>query len=126
MCLSAVISKKILCALARASEISYVQLMRFPLLQVSLWKSSAHFCVAVIIDSRVLTSAAHCFRNVHYADIRAVIGERKLNGADGTGQVQRVHEVKLHESYASSTLGNDIALLLLNEPLTSNEYVRPV
>ena len=94
--------------------------------QVSLQIFGRHICGAVVIDSRVLATAAHCFRNINYADIRAVVGEQKLNGGDGTGQVQRVQELKKHDNFNAETTENDIALLLLTEALTINDYVRPV
>ena len=86
-----------------------------------------HFCGASIIRPLILLTAAHCFAKIHSPEtIKAVTGEHQLSVHEGTEQIRRVSRLILHEHYDSETSDNDIALLVLDEPLEFNNRTQPI
>ena len=88
-----------------------------------------HFCGASIIHQSLVLSAAHCFESFQNRPphILVVAGEHRRNESDGhVEQVRQVTRLYVHEHYNESTWVNDIALLVLNESLTFNDYVKPI
>lgn len=99
--------------------------------QASLQSSDGqekHFCGATIIHPFFLVSAAHCFKDYQPPYIQAVAGEFDIKKWDGTEQVRNVARLIIHEEYnRPSKWDNDIALVVLNEPILFDEkYVRPI
>ena len=75
----------------------------------------------------MLLTAAHCITefNLKPEQIRAVAG--KQNGDEGMdAQIRNVSEIVIHEGWNSRTFENDIAILLLGEPLHFDNDTRPV
>ena len=59
--------------------------------------------------------------------IRVVAGEHDLNIYDELGeQVRNVSKIIIHPGWSSVTLNNDIAILVLEEPLQFDDYTRPI
>ncbi|KAK3552591.1 hypothetical protein QTP86_017935, partial [Hemibagrus guttatus] len=59
-------------------------------------------------------------------DETAILGLKNLEGSNPNKQQRKVQLVIKHGRYNSITNDNDIALLLLNSPVTFTSYVRPV
>jgi len=91
---------------------------------VALFIDDAWFCGgALISDTHVLT-AAHCAEDAFYFDI--------LAGAHNVRESSEPNRVEItsyngftHEDWDSSDLSNDIALIVLPEPITFNDYIKP-
>ena len=89
--------------------------------------SNTHFCGASIIHPYLLLCAAHCFTNQRAPFIQIVAGEHDRMKSDGNReQVRDVTLVDTHEKYDNVTWVNDIAILVLNESLEFNDYVKPI
>lgn len=52
-------------------------------------------------------------------------GRRSLSAADGT-EVRKICHIITHEQYSGTTFLNDIALLVLDQPLHFDDYTRPI
>jgi secreted trypsin-like serine protease len=80
-------------------------------------------CGGIIVSKNHILSAAHCFireRPVNAADVTVYIGSTKL----GRGTQYNVTDLKIHESYlSSSTSKHDIALLTLSQDIEMGEDV---
>jgi hypothetical protein len=91
---------------------------------VALFIDDAWFCGgALISDTHVLT-AAHCVEDATYFDIMA--------GAHNVRAASEPHRVEItsykgwtHESWDSSNLANDIALIELPQAIAFNDYIKP-
>ncbi|XP_072902170.1 coagulation factor X-like [Hemitrygon akajei] len=82
------------------------------------------FCGATILNERLLVSAAHCLN--HTKAITAVAGEFDINLEEGTEQRQEVTMLISHPQFEKYTFDNDIAILVLKNPLQLNQHVVPI
>ncbi|XP_062907307.1 coagulation factor X-like [Mobula hypostoma] len=82
------------------------------------------FCGATILNERLLVTAAHCLN--HTKAITAVAGEFDINLDEGTEQRQEVTMVIAHPRFEKYTFDNDIAILILKNPLQFNQNVVPI
>ena len=89
-----------------------------------------HFCGASIIHPYLLLSAAHCFFERYTAEqVRVQAGVQEILTARSppdAGQVRNVTKIFIHPAYNGATWNNDIAILVLNESLQFNDYVKPI
>jgi trypsin len=92
--------------------------------QVSFQYFEDHYCGGTIISANTIVTAAHCiFPGYEYA-MTVVAGEHRLREDDGTEQRRSVRQAIVHELYDVNDYPNDIALLILAEPLTLNGAVK--
>ncbi|XP_043916183.1 chymotrypsinogen A-like [Protopterus annectens] len=91
--------------------------------QVSLQKGTSHFCGATIISEHWLVSAAHCFPSPAYEIVNAVAGTVERTKP---GQTVTTAKVIKHSNYNTKTFDNDIALVLLKEPLAFTDDIKPI
>ena len=56
--------------------------------------------------------------------IKAVAGEHRLDFNEEGEQVRNVSQIVLHDGWSSTTFENDIAILVLDEPLQLDNYTR--
>jgi trypsin len=92
--------------------------------QVVLIVDGDEYCGGSILELDVIVTAAHCTEGLDARDIDVEAGSVQLRGADA--QVRPVASIVEHEDYDPGTLHNDIALLVLDEPLQSSDLVAPV
>ncbi len=76
-----------------------------------------HFCGGSIIDSYWILTAAHCVDGLDHRDLRVVAGSSPVSHSDADGQVREVLRIVSYPGYVEPSLGRDIALLRLVEPL---------
>lgn len=93
--------------------------------QVSLERANTgrHFCGGSIIDRFTILTAAHCVREGQEAQITVHFGSTDRTGG---GSYRSVRRVVPHEFFNSTTLDNDIALLILQYPILYSESAQPV
>ena len=91
-----------------------------------------HFCGASVIHSVLLLTAAHCITDLNLTadQITIVAGECRLDVIDEGEQVRNVSRIILHKAWnpnpKSKSFDNDIAILVLDEPLEFSHYVSPI
>lgn len=88
----------------------------------------AHFCGGSIIHSVLILTAAHCITklNLEPEQIVVVAGEHILDATEEGEQARYVTQIIIHGGWNTTTSDNDIAILVLNEPLLFDNYTRPI
>ncbi|EEB15299.1 tripsin, putative [Pediculus humanus corporis] len=94
---------------------------------VSLIKNREHFCGGVLITSKHILTAAHCFRGINPKSVIARLGEHDLTKIGETRtQDFRISDSKSHPDFDMNSYENDIAILKTDRPITFNSYAWPV
>lgn len=79
-------------------------------------------CGASIISGRHCLTAAQCFEEGTEArQYSIVVGDSSIAGRDQSAFSTRVNRFIVHEEYNAQTKRNDIAVLLLENPLPLND-----
>jgi len=78
-------------------------------------RTTSHFCGASIITTRTIVCAAHCTSGRTPASIQ--IRYNSLNHGSG-GTLVSISSIVNHPSYSSSTINNDVSLLITSSALT--------
>nr|WJL97992.1 S1 family serine peptidase [Tenebrio molitor] len=89
--------------------------------QVSLQAFGMHCCGGCIISPDTIVTAAHCIDGLISLFYEVVSGTADLLG---NGTKSKVKETIVHEGYDG--LGNDVALIILKEPLTLSNTTQVV
>ena len=75
---------------------------------VAVFRDENYICTGVLIDPRVVLTAAHCVEgNTSPSDVRAAVGRHDVTR---NGQVKQVASIHVHPQYTGA---NDIAILKL-------------
>ncbi|NGO09498.1 serine protease [Streptomyces sp. HC44] len=93
-----------------------------PFMAALLEKGSANpqdrqFCGGSLLDSGVVMTAAHCVEGTKAKDIETVVGRTVLSKKN-QGQLRKVTEIVVHPRYAKGEGAYDMALLMLDRPVT--------
>ncbi|WP_438489643.1 serine protease [Streptomyces sp. S186] len=91
--------------------------------QVSLRTDGEHICGGAIIRADAVVTAAHCTAGMPPASLSVRAGS-SVRGAGG--QVVRVTRVLRHPKFDAATIDYDVAVLVLESPLTFKDGVRAV
>ncbi|XP_059405740.1 transmembrane protease serine 9-like, partial [Carassius carassius] len=94
--------------------------------QVSLHRSSRHFCGGSLINKEWVLTAAHCFDNTSPSGLTVYLGRQTQVGTNPNEVSSSVSEIIKHPGYISRTHDNDITLLHLSSPVTFTDYIKPV
>lgn len=89
-------------------------------------RKNAHFCGASVIHPLLLLTAASCLIDLSPSSIQVVTGDHQLSISEGTEQIRNVSRAIIHEHWDLPTKDNDIALLVLDEPLRFDNYTSPI
>ncbi|CAG7732598.1 unnamed protein product [Allacma fusca] len=93
---------------------SEAQKGRWPWQVAVLNRMQEAFCGGTLIAPRWILTAAHCVRR----RIHVTIGEHNLHKNEGTEKHYRIDSAFIHPDFDPETVNNDIALLLLPEPVS--------
>ncbi|XP_043067484.1 trypsin beta-like [Drosophila bipectinata] len=92
--------------------------------QVALLVGTSHICGGSIYNKWTILTAAHCVYGeiTEHVSIRAGSSLKNFGG-----QHVNVSKIIIHEEFNKETLDNDIALLILEKPLdTNNTLIKPI
>ncbi|XP_034354771.1 serine protease 55-like [Arvicanthis niloticus] len=93
--------------------------------QVSIQESNHHFCAGSILSEWWILTVAHCFYSQELSpmEVKVKVGNNDLT----TSHVElQLTSIIRHKDFQRHTMNNDIALLLLAEPLRFNEMTMPI
>uniref|UniRef100_E1BLW6 Serine protease 55 n=2 Tax=Bos TaxID=9903 RepID=E1BLW6_BOVIN len=94
--------------------------------QVSIQARNEHFCGGAILNEWWIITAAHCFypEQLPPTDLRVVLGTNSLTSP--SLEIKGVTTIIRHKDFQRVSMDNDIALLMLDNPITFNELKEPI
>ncbi|TRY75246.1 hypothetical protein TCAL_01672 [Tigriopus californicus] len=103
----------------------------FPFM-VALFMKGRQFCGGSLLDRKHILTAAHCIEHFDEMDLkrmRVYLGDHDLRVRGetiGPEQQSRVSTIIRHKSFKTSTLHNDVAILVLKDAITYSDSVQPI
>jgi len=95
--------------------------------QVQIRYNGGHFCGASLLSRDWILSAAHCFQGYSASSFSFRFGRHTKTGtSEPYEQIASASQVIMHESYSSSTLNNDVAVIRITPTVTYSTAVQPV
>ncbi|XP_057693509.1 ovochymase-2 [Corythoichthys intestinalis] len=98
--------------------------------QVSLRNKGFHFCGGVILSSRWIMTAAHCFLSFSkgfLSGVTVVVGEYDRRVEDAEEQVISIKSISFHEKYQHDVpMSFDVALVQLDQKIQLGSFVQPI
>ncbi|XP_065361311.1 uncharacterized protein LOC135954976 isoform X2 [Calliphora vicina] len=88
---------------------------------------SSHWCGAVIISKKLILTAAHCLAGYPKGSYFVRMGDHYANIAESSEVDSNIENWYIHEKFRDQKhMNNDIALILLKNPVRFNDYVQPI
>ena len=84
------------------------------------------FCGASIYDRDHVITAAHCIEDELAENLKLFFGDWSLYQTEPGEQTRGVKEIIIHQKYKNNNLENDMAILVLEEPLIFTGSIRPI
>ncbi|TRY75247.1 hypothetical protein TCAL_01673 [Tigriopus californicus] len=100
----------------------------FPFM-VALFNNHRYFCGGSLLDKVHVLTAAHCVKHINDADVKSMrifLGDHDLRLRDKEEQHARVKAIIKHKSFKTSTFHNDVAILVMETPITFTDVIQPV
>ncbi|KAF7283571.1 hypothetical protein GWI33_023416 [Rhynchophorus ferrugineus] len=82
------------------------------------------FCGGSIISENYILTAAHCMDNAKSAEV--VLGAHDIRRNESTQMRVSSDQITVHPNWSYRKLQNDVALIKLPEPITFNQYIKPI
>lgn len=99
---------------------------RFPY-QISLRRSDiGHICGGSVITTNRVLTASHCLNPAHTPEMYTILAGSTRRLGDANEQVRQVSNYVRHPKYNQQTRQNDIAVVLLRQPLNFGANVRAI
>lgn len=90
---------------------------------VSLNYGFSHFCGGSIIAENKILTAAHC---VFSAEPYEIVVRAGSTNVSCNGPRERVKEIIIHPKFLTLGYGHDLAILILEAPLTYSKNIQPI
>lgn len=94
--------------------------------QIGLTYDDRFYCGGSILSAVFIITAAHCVHGLTPGRFKVTAGDLNRLTTEGTEQVRQVSDIIVHPQYKRATLDNDLALVVLGEPLQLNAHVNRV
>ncbi|XP_006884996.1 PREDICTED: serine protease 55 [Elephantulus edwardii] len=93
---------------------------------VSIQVGNEHFCGGAILNKWWILSAAHCFQSdgITPRILNIVIGTTDLTNPHN--DIKEISKIILHKDYNKLNMDNDVALLLVDSPISFSDQILPI
>ncbi|XP_014217680.1 vitamin K-dependent protein C-like, partial [Copidosoma floridanum] len=99
---------------------------RFPFLvivKVTTFSNEKYWCNGVIIKEDCVLTSANCVSGAFRLASKVTLSSLSLEGSDKNGRTISFHDIYLHPNYDPVTGENDLAIVRLNETVSSEKLI---
>ncbi|XP_054157365.1 chymotrypsin-2-like [Oppia nitens] len=92
-------------------------------------QTNDHYCGGTIVSKRLIVTAAHCMDGIKSkikdGKVVVTVGTNEISGGVNYN-VDKAHGIIIHNNYNSSSMVNDIAILIVDTDIQFNTMVRAI